>query len=235
LTLGTVAALLLAADINAQNATLHPQPHYVEQVPLDLKASFGTAGDWKAVVTAAAEPEGEIESHEGPSQSKICFVRTSSTVSECTYFRDLFQSDLTFQVSSGLSVVSLTEGRTPVKGLLLKASAWYPAGQTHETAIWVYDAQRDDFDLALGVVSGEEHIFSNGPLNGMLVTADSRADDGETRASEHTRDVKVYRFVMSHGAEGYRKVLEYTTTMKYGAEDSDTVDAELSNIEAKLQ
>jgi hypothetical protein len=40
---------------------------------------------------------------------------------------------------------------------------------------------------------------------------------------------------MSGGATDYRNVLEYTTTEKYGAEDTSTIDAELSNIEAKLQ
>jgi len=41
-----------------------------------------------------------------------------------------------------------------------------------------------------------------------------------------------------HSADGgearYRKVFEHTTAKKYAAEDTDTIDAELNNIEAKL-
>lgn len=119
-------------------------------------------------------------------------------------------------------------------GLELKAAAWYPTGQIHETAIWVYDAQLDDWHLVLAVESDEVRVFSSGVLNGMLVTSDWHREEGETRCDDHRRDITVYRYSGNGGEASYRKVLEYTTTRKYGAEDTDTIDAEMSNIEAKL-
>jgi len=95
--LSAVAALLCQGELLAQSTA---PPQYRKEPPLDLKVVLDTAGDWKAVVTAAVEPQREFESDEGPSQSRICFVRTARRASECTYFRDLFHSNLTFQVFS---------------------------------------------------------------------------------------------------------------------------------------
>jgi len=229
--LSAVAALLCQQGLLAQSTT---PPQYREEPPFDLKAGLGTIGDWKAIVTAAVEPQREIVSDDGPSQSRICFVRTAPTTSECTYFRDLFHSNLRFQVFSSLAAVRLQSESAATNGLELKAAAWYSTGQVHETAIWVYDAQRDDFHLVLAVESGEVRIFSSGLLNGMLLTSDWHRDEGDTRWSDHRRDITVYRYSTDGGEAGYRKVLEYTTTKKYGAEDTDTIDAELRNIEAKL-
>jgi hypothetical protein len=157
MTMGAAAALLCHSDINAQVST-HEQPTYVDQVPFDLKEKFGTTGDWKAVVTAVATSDYLIPDYQAPSQSRICFVQTSSNVSECSYFRDMFHSDLTLQVLSGLSVVLLKEGSPSVKGLVMKASGLYATGQTHETAIWIYDAQLDDFHLASSQVNIEDSV-----------------------------------------------------------------------------
>jgi hypothetical protein len=141
---------------------------------------------------------------------------------------------LKFQVFSSFTAVRLQSDSAATKGLELKAAAWYSTGQVQETAIWVYDAQRDDFHLVLAVESGEVRIFSSGPLNGTLVTSHWQRDEGDTRWSDHRRDITVYRYSADGGGAGCRKVLEYTTTRECGAEDTDTIDAELSNIEAKL-
>ncbi len=139
-----------------------------------------------------------------------------------------------FQVFSSLAAVRLQSEGAATNGLELNAAAWYSTGQAHETAIWVYDAQQDDFHLALAVESGEVRIFSSGPLNGMLVTSDGHRDERDTRWSDHMRDITVYRYTTDGSEAGYRKLLEYTTAKKYDAEATDTIDAELSNIEAKL-
>lgn len=229
--LSAIATLLCQQGLHARS-TAPPQDR--EEPPFDLQAGLGTIGDWRAVVTAAVEPQGEIVSDEGPSESRICFVRTVPAMSECTYFRDLFHSNLKLQVFSSLTAVRLQSESAATNGLELKAVAWYSTGQVRETAIWVYDAQRDDFHLVLAVESGEVRIFSSGLLNGMLVTSDWRRDEGDTRWSAHRRDITVYRYGADGEEAGYRKVLEYITTKKYGAEDTDTIDAELTNIEAKL-
>jgi hypothetical protein len=209
-------------------------PQYREERPFDLQAGLGATGDWKAVVTAAVEPRREIVSDDGPSQSRICFVRAAPATSECAYFSDLFHSNRKFQVFSSLTTVRLQPESAATNGLELKAAAWYSTGQVPETAIWIYDALRDDFHLALAVESGEVRIFTSGPLNGMLVTSDWHRDEGDTRWDDHRRDITVYRYSADGEKAVYRKVLEYTTTEKYGAEDTDTIDAALSNIEEKL-
>jgi len=225
-------SLLILLSFRAQGAA---PLQYREEPPFDLKDAFGTTGDWKAEVTAAVEPAREFESDEGTSQSRICFVGTAPPKSECTYFTDLFHSNLTVQVLSSLSVVRLRSGSAATNGLVMKAAAWYPTGQVLETAIWVYDAQQDHFHLLSGLESGEVRIFSSGPLNGILATADWHRDKGESRWSDHRRDITVYRYSADNGATSYRKVLEYTTTKKYGAEDTGTIDAERANIEAKIR
>jgi hypothetical protein len=229
--LAAVVSLLSLLSYRAQGAA---PVQYREEPPFDLKAAFGTTGDWKAVVTAAVEPTREFESDEWTSQSRICFVRTTPPTSECIYFRDLFHSNLTFQVLSSLSIVRLSSGNAATNGLVLKAAAWYPTGQVPETAIWVYDAQQDHFHLLSALESGEVRIFSSGPLSGILVTADWHRDEGESRWSDHRRDITVYRYSADNGEASYRKVLEYTTTKKYGAEDTDAIDAERASIEAKI-
>jgi hypothetical protein len=231
---------VLAMSLSSLRAQrIVPLP-YREEPPFDLKAAFGTREDWKAVVRAAVEPTREFEKDEGTSQSRICFARTAPASSECSYFTDLFHSNLTIQVFSSLSVVRLESGSAvtsgaAINGLVMKAAAWYPTGQVPETAIWVYDAQRDHFRLASAVESGEVRIFSSGPLNGILVTADWHRGEGESRFSDHQRDITVYRYRADNGEAGYGKVLEYTTTKKYGAEDTNTVDAELADIEEKIR
>jgi hypothetical protein len=203
---------------------------YREEPPFDLKVGFETAGDWKAVVTAVLEPKRDFDSDEGPSRSKICFVRTNPTENECVWFGDLFHSNLTFQEFSSLSVVPLRSGPVAINGLVMKAEGLYPTGQLHETAIWIYDAQRDDFHLVSAQESQEVRIFSSGPLNGTFVTATWHRDEAETRWSDHRRDIAVYKFSGNGDAASYRKVLEYTSAKRYGAEDTETVSAEVANI-----
>jgi len=230
--LPAVVSLLSLLSFRAQGAA---PLQYREEPPFDLKAAFGTTGDWKAVVTAAVEPAREFESDEGTSQSRICFVGTAPPTSECTYFTDLFHSHLTVQALSSLSVVRLRSGSAATSGLVMKAAAWYPTGQVPETAIWVYDAQHDRFRLLSALESGEVRIFSRGPLNGILVTADWHRDEGESRWSDHRRDIAVYRYSADKGEASYRKVLEYTTTRKFGAEDTGAIDAEQANLEAEIR
>ncbi|MGB9070199.1 MAG: hypothetical protein WCC21_16640 [Candidatus Acidiferrales bacterium] len=229
--LSAASALFWQQGVLAQ-ATAPPQ--YRETPPFDLQAALGTTGDWKAVVTAVLEPRREFDSDEGPSQSRICFARKNPAKGECAYFSDLFHSKMTFQVFTSLNAVRLQSESAATNGLELKAAAWYPTGQIPETAIWVYDAQQDDFHLVLTVESDEVRIFSHGPLNGMLVTSDWHRDEGDTRWSDHRRDITVYRYGAIGGDGAYRKVLEYTTTKNYSAEDTETADAEQNNIEARL-
>jgi hypothetical protein len=226
--LSAVAVLLWQRALLAQGL---PPPQYREQPAFDLKA-FGSPGDWKAVVTAVVEPQREIEADEGLSQSRICFVRAAPANDECSYFQDLFHSNLTFQEFSSLSVARLRSGSAATNGLVLKAEAWYPTGQVHETAIWVYDARLDGFELVAALESSDVRIFDSGPLNGTLVTADWDREEGETRWSGHQREIGVYRYGVAGGVAGYRKILQYATTRKYGAEDTHTIDAELPRLEA---
>jgi hypothetical protein len=234
MTLICLGVLLGCSGVVAVHAGYAERPQYKQEAALDLQREFGTAGSWKAVVTAAIRPNGEIESDEGPSLSKICFIRVASSIRTCAYFKDIFDSHLTFQVLSGLSIVSLTEGATTTKGLILRADAFYPTGQLHEIAIWSYDTKRDDFHLALAVGFTEERIFNSGPLAGTLITADWRRETGESRWSDHRREIRVYRYVTRADVGIYAKVLDYTTTKKYGAEDTSTIEQELAVIESKL-
>jgi hypothetical protein len=190
------------------------------------------------VVTAAIAPTREFESNEAKSQSRICFIGPAPPTSECAYFTDLFHSKLTFQVFSSLSVVGLTSGTArgaTVNGLIMKAAAWYPTGQVPETAIWVHDAKQGHFHLVSALESPEVRSFGSGPLNGILATADWHRDEGESQWSGHRRDIAIYRYSADNGLASYRKVLEYTTTEKYGAEDTGVIDAERANIEAKVR
>jgi hypothetical protein len=229
--LSAASALLCQQGVLAQGTA---PPRYREEPPFDLRAALGTTGDWKAVVTGVLEPRREFDSEEGPSQSRLCFTRTAPAKSGCVYFRDLFHSKLTFQVFVSLTAVRLQSESPAATGLELKAAAWYPTGQIPETAIWAYDAQQDDLHLLLAVESGEVRIFSDGVLKGLLITSDWHRDEEETRWSDHRRDITVYRYGADGGDASYRKVLEYTTTRKYSAEDTNTIDAESSEIEAKL-
>jgi hypothetical protein len=230
--------LLSAAAMVLSQWTLLAQgfefPQYRQQPPFDLKAALGTTGDWTAVVTAAIEPARELANDAGPSQSRICFVRATPQTNECAYFQELFHSNLTLQVFTSLAVEPLRSGSAPASGLVLKAAALYPTGQLPETAVWVYDPRQDRFHLVSAVESGEVRVFSSGPLNGTLVTADWHREEGDTRWSDHRRDISVYRYTSEAGGAGYQKVFQYTTTSKYGAEDTSTIDAELPNIEAKM-
>ena len=229
--LTAVVILLSRRNLTAQRIA---PPQYREKPPFDLKAAFGTTGNWKATVNAAMEPAPDFDSDEGASQSRICFVRTAPQASDCAYFRDLFHSKLTFQTLSSLTVEQLRSGSSPVSGLVMKADALYPTGQIHETAIWVYSPRQDRFHLAAAVESNEVRIFTIGPLNGFLITADWHRDEEETRWSDHRRDITVYRFSGDNGDASFGKVLEYTTTKKYGAEYTGAIEAEQANIEAKI-
>ncbi len=227
-----LAALAAGMATKVRGATIAT---YREEPPFDLKAGFGATGDWKAVVTAVVEPKRDFDPNSGPSVSRICFVRTNPAKNQCEYLGDLFHSDLTFQKFSSLGVVPLRSGPAAINGLVMKATALYLTGQEQETGIWVYDVQQDEFHPVSAHVSEETRIFSSGPLNGTLVTASWHRDQGETRWSDHRRDITVYKYSGDGEAAGYEKVLEYTTVKKYGAEDTDTIGAELVNIEAKVQ
>ncbi len=229
--LTAVVTLLGQRSLPAQRPAA---PQYRQQPPFNLKGAFGTTGDWKAVVTAAINPAREIVSDEGASQSRICFIRAAPAASRCAYFRDLFHSKLAFQVMSSLSVRPLRSGSSPVSGLVMKADAFYSTGQIHETAIWVYDPQQDRFHLTAAVDSGEVRVFTSGPLNGFLVTADWHRDQGDTRWSDHRRDITVYRYSGNGGEAQFGKVLSYTTTKRYSAEDTGSIDTEQANIEAQV-
>jgi hypothetical protein len=229
-----LGVLLGCSAVVAVHAGYVERPQYKQEAALDLQREFGTVEGWKAVVTAAIPPSGEIEADEGPSLSKICFIRAASGTGTCAYFRDIFDSRLTFQVLSGLSVERLTEGTTATKGLVLKADALYPTGQLHEIAIWSYATKRDDFHLALAVGFNEERILNSGALAGTLMTSDWRRERGETRWSDHRREIQVYRYITRNDVGVYRKILDYTTTKKYGAEDMNTIEQEFSVIESKL-
>lgn len=209
-------------------------PEYREEPPFDLKAASDSA-DWKAVVTAAVEPQREFEADEGPSQSRICFARKAPGANECTYFRDLFHSNLTFQVFSSLTIERLESAGGYINGVALQAAGWYPTGQIHETAIWVHDTQGDDWRLVLAVESSELRIVSDGPFDGVLVTSNWHRDEGEAKWDEHRRDITVYRFSIEGGQPAYRKVFNYTTALTYEAEDTDTIDAEWPNIRERLR
>jgi len=212
-------------------------PEYAENASFDLETQLSTTGDWKAVVTAANDPNLEFEAEGDPSKSKICFVRASTGTSECTFFRDLFSSRLTFQLSDGLSVVRLTS-KPETKGLRLMATALYPTGQIRETAIWVYDERRDQFRVAATLTSSEVRIFPSGALEGCLVTADwDRAlEQSQTRfGSDHKRMITVYRYKTQGSAGSYQKVLTYITAKKYSPEDTDTIEAEQVRIKEELQ
>lgn len=222
---------LVAATLAVADTAL---PGYTVEAPLHLQDVFGTRAAWTAVVTAQS---GGFEdfSASSPSQAKICFVSDSDATNQCTYFKDLFKSDLSYQELSDLSVAPLASVGTDAKGLILHASGSYPSGNTHEMAIWVYDARRDAFRLASTLQFSEERIFTEGPLDGYLITANWQWEQGETRfGSDHKRKITAYQYVNSDDAGVYRKVLEYTTADKYDPENTNTIDAEMTAIESQL-
>ena len=227
-----------ATAVNGRSEKSPALPEYSQRASVDLSAEFSTMGDWKAVVTAANDPNSEFESEGESSKSRICFARGSHGASECTYFRDLFSSHLTFQLLKGLSVVELISGHPETKGLQMMATALYPTGQVHEAAIWVYDRRRDQFRVAATLTSGELRIFPAGALKGCLITADwdRPLNEGETRfGSDHKRIMTVYRYSAEGSAGTYQKVLTYITARKYSPDDTDTIEAEQTRIEEKLQ
>lgn len=228
-----LSALVVLPSLRSLSAQRPVPPQYREEAPFELKAAFGTTGDWKALVTAVVEPRHEIVSDDGASQSRICFVRAAPPGNDCAWFKDLFDSNLVYQTFSSLSPMRLRSGNA-VNGLMMKASALYTTGQVPETAIWVYEARQDRFHLVFAGKSPEVRVFSSGPRDGMLVTADWIWDKGETRWNDHRRDIAVYRYSSDAGNAGYRKVIEYTTAKKYGAEDTGTIEEELAVIEAKI-
>jgi hypothetical protein len=207
-------------------------PGYTVAPPVHLQNVFGTRTAWDAVVTAQSGGYEDVSA--SPSQAKICFVADSSAANQCTYFNDLFQSTLTYQELTDLSVAPLASA-TNAKGLILKVTGSYPTGNAHEMAIWVYDSKQDNFRLVSALQSSEERIFTDGPLDSYLVTANWQWEQGETRfGSDHLRKITAYQYVRDDGAGVYRKVLEYTTAKKYGPEDTNTIEGEISAIEAKL-
>jgi hypothetical protein len=226
---GTVSALLIAMLAIASPSL----GGYTVEPAVQLQNAFGARTAWTAVVTAQSGEYTDVSASR--SQAKICFVPDSSAASQCAYFNDLFRSTLTYQELSDLSVVPLASGPAGAKGLVLKATGSYPTGNVHEMAIWVYDSNQDDFRLVSALQSSEERIFTDGPLDEYLVTANWQWEQGETRfGNDHLRKITAYKYVNDDGAGAYRKVLEYTTTKKYGPEDTNTIEAEISAIEAKL-
>jgi hypothetical protein len=154
---------------------------------------------------------------------------------QCAYFNDLFHSALTYQALTDLSVTSLASGSMSVKGLVLTADGSYATGSVHEMAIWIYDVAPDHFRLVSALQSAEERIFSDGPLNGYVVTANWQWQAGESRfGSDHLRRITAYKYVDDGGDGSYRKVLEYTTTKRYTPEDTNTIASEASTIAVKL-
>lgn len=227
-----------ATAVNGRSEKSSALPENAQRASVDLSAEFSTIGDWKAVVTAANDPNSEFESEGEPSKSRICFARGSHGASECTYFRDLFSSRLTFQLLKELAVVELISGRPETKGLQMMATALYPTGQVHETAIWVYDRRQDQFRVAATLTSSEVRIFPAGALKGCLITADwdRPLNDGETRfGSDHKRVMTVYHYGAQGSAGTYQKVFTYITSKKYSPDDTDTIEAEQTRIEEKLQ
>ena len=188
---------------------------------------------WTVVVTA--QSGGYSETSNSPSQAKICFVADLNAANQCAYFNDLFRSTLSYQELSDLSVAPLASGPAAAKGLVLKVTGSYATGNAHEMAIWVYDSNRDDFRLVSALQSSEERIFTEGPLDGYLVTANWESEEGETRfGSNHKRKITAYQYVNDDGVGVYRKVLEYTTADKYDPENTNTIDAEISAVESRL-
>jgi hypothetical protein len=119
------------------------------------------------------------------------------------------------------------------KGLILRAVGNYPTGQVHETAIWVYDAAKDAFNLVLALAAGgfsEVRVINSGPLDGYLIAVSWSWDKDEVRWDDHRRMIAAYRLERSAGSVGYREVLDYVTADKYGAEDTDTIDSEWSTL-----
>jgi hypothetical protein len=230
------SALLYFCTAGAQEASPTAPIEYRREAPLPLQQSFHTVSPWKVTVTASVAPTHEIGSDNGRSVSQICFDRQALAPSSCTYFSALFNSPRLYQVFLGFSVERLTRRLSTATGLIMKARAWYSTGQVQEMAIWVYNVQRDEFELAVAVPSSQEQrIFNSGYLDGALVTVNWYWANHENRWSDHRRNVTVYRYRADKGIGTYRKVLEYTTIKKYRAEDSSTIDAELVNIESKLR
>lgn len=218
-----------AQDFASMNAV-----EYSTATPVDLQTSFDTRTTWQAVVNAQPTPPLWQDIDGPPSQSKICLVNNSKGEDDCTYFRDLFKSTLGSQALTDLSVVSVTSKSPNAKALVLHAIGFYTSGDVHETAIWVYAQTNDKFTLVSALTSDEEQIIDAGPLDGFLITADWDWASGETRWDDHQRKITVYRFDATDGAGAYREALEYTTTKKYGAEDTNTINSEMNVILTRL-
>ena len=117
---------------------------------------------------------------------------------------------------------------------MLRANGLYPTGRSSETALWAYDRGADTFRLLLAVQAPEVKIVSDGPLSGIVITAQWKWSPKESRWDDHRRQITVYRLKGTSSELTYKKSLEYLTAKKYGAEDTMTVDAELPTIGSRL-
>ena len=226
--LGIAPALfaLFSAELRGNQYTAAPA--------LNLQKAFGTRRPWSVVVTAQSGDRDESP-EAPPSQAKICFVTGAGGAQQCSYFKDLFHSTLTYEQLQNLSVACLASRPANAKGLLLKAVGIYPTGTVNQMAIWVYSSKEDSFRLVSALQATEERIFTDGALAGFLVTANWQWEQGETRfGDDHRRKITAYRYLNDDGVGAYRQVLEYITARKYNPEDSNTIESEIPVIAAKL-
>jgi hypothetical protein len=188
-----------------------PARGYTVEPPVPLQQAFGTQSAWRVVITD--QPRNGLKDFPGPlSHSRVCFVESSHSATQCTPFNVLFGThDIQYQVVDSLSIAPLASRPARAKGLILKASADYPTGSEQELAIWVYDTSRDRFRLVLALTYAEERLFTDGTLNGNTVVANWVWEPGETRfGSKHRRRIRVYRYVKGNDGGDYHKVLDYS-------------------------
>jgi hypothetical protein len=211
--------------------SLSPGPTDAAAVTKSLQRDFDTESAWAALVRAPPPRKDSI--NDPSSRPKLCFINQTKGQTHCTTLQTLFGSSLADQSFTDLSIAPLRSQSPQTSGLILRALGGYPSGHVYETAIWVYDAAKDAFNLIAVIAAGdfsEVRIVNEGQLDGYLIAAHWSWSKDEGRWDDHRRQITVYRFDVTTRPGAYRQVLEYTTAKKYGAEDADTISSEWGAI-----
>ena len=205
-----------------------------EHLQLDLTATFHTASPWKVIVY-----NNPIDIFDGVarSASRICFARgpQEQVVPSCSDFRALFAQGGDAEQLNRLSIVQLTSGPPPIRGVLLQAASPHVDGSAQQTAIWVYDAARHEFRLALAASLGNEsrqRLLTEGPMAPAYITATTYFEPGKVRWQPQKYRITVFRY--SFADYRYKQVVQYDTAMDYNPETGTPIESELPRIEARL-
>jgi hypothetical protein len=191
---------------------------------LPLRKPFGTHADWHVAAYQAPGDEGRF----GDVPARVCFVRGSAALENCTSLLRAATNDadrLVYQTVTGLSVTRLVQSPA-INAVLAQAEMSYGgSGTSEQYALWAYRGASDNFrPLATFQVSeqGEFMIVDDGKLAGCVITADYLLAGGETHFGRHRFEIAVHR--LDPVTMIYTEVLRYVTQTKYPSLDEGGVD-----------